>query len=291
MPISTSRPARTLSVLVILGAAMLALSACSTRQQPDYVYGTRYDSYYDNRYDSGFNNYSPVSRYDHGSGQVVREAQPPVTAAAPVVPMAPVAPAAPAAPVAPAPLPRSYTGPGGCTSLDAAVAAQSGYGDSAAAAQLRPIDNERTQFLADVLTEALTGVQNAQFMSVEEQADGTVLLRVPSHVLLESSRVINEGFLDVMDRVASVVVRYCQVGVHIVGHTDSSGDGSYNRTLSLDRANKVRQLLLESLARLGVRDRRVSTAGMGWSQPVASNTSEQGRALNRRVEIFLVPPR
>ena len=65
----------------------------------------------------------------------------------------------------------------------------------------------------------------------------------------------------------------------ITGHTDSIGDNGYNMKLSQARANSVKA----TLVKLGVSADRLSTAGAGPSQPIATNKSLQGRALNRRV--------
>jgi len=75
--------------------------------------------------------------------------------------------------------------------------------------------------------------------------------------------------------------------VRIVGHTDSTGTPQDNLALSLARAQTVR----DELALLaGVEPREFDVAGRGATQPRADNTSATGRALNRRVEITLMPP-
>ncbi|MEE9494075.1 MAG: OmpA family protein [Gammaproteobacteria bacterium] len=71
--------------------------------------------------------------------------------------------------------------------------------------------------------------------------------------------------------------------VQIVGHTDSTGAASYNQSLSEKRANAVR----DYLASQGIDSASMTTAGMGETQPVASNTSRDGRAQNRRVDISI----
>ena len=69
-----------------------------------------------------------------------------------------------------------------------------------------------------------------------------------------------------------------------VGHTDSMGSEAHNQRLSLRRAEAVKAYLVNQ----GVPAERIRTEGRGEAQPVASNDTAQGRALNRRVDITVV---
>jgi adhesin transport system outer membrane protein len=69
--------------------------------------------------------------------------------------------------------------------------------------------------------------------------------------------------------------------VLVVGHTDSMGSDAYNQRLSLRRANSVRDYLVGK----GMASSRIRTDGRGESQPIADNSTEAGRARNRRVEV------
>jgi len=68
----------------------------------------------------------------------------------------------------------------------------------------------------------------------------------------------------------------------IVGHTDSYGSDAYNKDLSLRRANTVKAEMVNN----GVEASRLKTAGYGESQPIATNSTAEGREQNRRVEII-----
>ena len=71
--------------------------------------------------------------------------------------------------------------------------------------------------------------------------------------------------------------------VRLVGHTDSVGDKGYNRTLSLKRAEAVKNYLA---VHFNIDPERIEVQGMGEEQPIASNDSAQGRSSNRRVEVI-----
>ena len=88
----------------------------------------------------------------------------------------------------------------------------------------------------------------------------------------------------VLDSVALVANEYDKTRLQIVGHTDSSGNDKINIPLSQRRATSVAQYL----ALRGVNPARMQALGVGASQPIASNATEEGKAQNRRVEIFLI---
>ena len=71
----------------------------------------------------------------------------------------------------------------------------------------------------------------------------------------------------------------------VSGHTDSTGSAAYNLELSKSRAQSVASYLEGQ----GVKASRFEVLGMGSSNPIASNSSAEGRSQNRRVEIKIVP--
>ena len=84
-------------------------------------------------------------------------------------------------------------------------------------------------------------------------------------------------------------MEYAQQGkiVLVEGHTDDIGRDSYNLTLSMKRAEKIRELLLSG----GISDELISVIGYGESKPLVPNNSDKNRAINRRIEfkIFSLP--
>ena len=100
-----------------------------------------------------------------------------------------------------------------------------------------------------------------------------------------NSTEIKPGFHSTLDKIADVVVRYGKTTLTVAGHTDNVGSAQYNQGLSERRANSVAQYL-ESKRVQAV---RLSIVGKGESMPIASNSTEGGRAENRRVEIYVQP--
>ena len=88
---------------------------------------------------------------------------------------------------------------------------------------------------------------------------------------------------DLYERIRSVDIDL----VLVVGHTDSIGSDAYNERLSLRRANAVRNHLVGK----GLDAQRIRTEGRGETQPIANNTTEEGRAQNRRVEVQITERR
>ena len=100
-----------------------------------------------------------------------------------------------------------------------------------------------------------------------------------------NSSDIKPAFQTTMDKIADVVVRYGKTSLTIAGHTDDAGTAQYNQALSERRAHAVAHYL-ESKK---VQPVRMQLVGKGESMPIASNTTESGRAENRRVEIYVEP--
>ena len=97
------------------------------------------------------------------------------------------------------------------------------------------------------------------------------------------STAIRPAFLPTIERVADVLAKHDTSQVRVVGYSDAVGSDSYNRELSLARADSVR----DALEVYGVDPARVRAEGRGEAEPRASNGSEAGRAANRRVEILV----
>ena len=113
-----------------------------------------------------------------------------------------------------------------------------------------------------------------------------IVLNMPGNITFRTgSADLNAQFFKVLDGVAQVAKKYDKTIIEIAGHTDNVGGSDYNRQLSQRRASAVAQYLTSK----GISEQRILTAGGGEEHPIASNSTEQGRAANRRVEVTLAP--
>ena len=113
-----------------------------------------------------------------------------------------------------------------------------------------------------------------------------IRLVMPSDITFDVDRAdIKPQFYRTLNAVAIVLNAYPETDVLIAGHTDSTGSDAYNQQLSERRAAAVMHYLVSQ----GVDPNRIQARGFGERYPIADNSTEQGRALNRRVEIRIRP--
>jgi OmpA-OmpF porin, OOP family len=87
-----------------------------------------------------------------------------------------------------------------------------------------------------------------------------------------------------VSNLVAIMKCYPTMQIRLEGHTDSTGDPAANKTLSLERANAIRDLVVQG----GVDPSRIATDGWGQEKPIASNDTEEGKAKNRRTECIVV---
>ena len=105
-------------------------------------------------------------------------------------------------------------------------------------------------------------------------------LNLPGIQFETDSAELREGSREILDGVVRVLADFPDVRVEIAGHTDTDGEDVYNIDLSSRRTETV----LGYLTRAGIRSDRLSTRGYGESRPIADNETEEGKAINRRIE-------
>lgn len=138
------------------------------------------------------------------------------------------------------------------------------------------MDTQEAELRAEL---ASTGV------SVIRDGDNIRLVMPGNITFRTDSADINAGFYATLNSVAKVLNKYDNSTVMVLGYTDNTGSAEYNQTLSVKRANAVAAYLQGQ----GVKSSRFEIMGMGPSNPIASNTTADGRQQNRRVEIKIIP--
>ena len=134
-------------------------------------------------------------------------------------------------------------------------------------------------------TVAVTGMDRKHYSSTSDVKVVNRRFVISKNINFKvGSAELEEESKTVLDQIAQVVKENHVKRLHIVGHTDSSHTDDFNVKLSLDRANTVKYYL----AKQGIAEEGLSSQGYGKRKPKASNTSETGRAQNRRVEFFIL---
>lgn len=131
-----------------------------------------------------------------------------------------------------------------------------------------------------------------QARELEEDLEGAKIERIGEGIKITFDSGILFGFdsaeltaasRENISSLAETLKKYEDTEILIEGHTDSKGADTYNQTLSEKRAGSV----ADQLKMLGVAASRISEVGYGESKPVADNSTEEGRRLNRRVEVAI----
>lgn len=124
-------------------------------------------------------------------------------------------------------------------------------------------------------------------ITVEKRAgDNGLLVRMTSSTGFDNlSATLKPDYVGTLKKIAYVLNQYGKTTVTVIGHTDSLGSYADNQVLSERRAQSV----LDYFASQNVNALRLEAYGKGESEPRADNATEAGRALNRRVELWIVP--
>jgi outer membrane protein OmpA-like peptidoglycan-associated protein len=143
------------------------------------------------------------------------------------------------------------------------------------------MDSQKKDFEKVLASEVKSGA-----IEIQKINQNSLLVTMTAQTSFDfNSTTIKPGFYTSMDKIANVLVRYGKTHLTVIGHTDSVGADQYNQTLSESRAMAVSDYLRNK----GVLVQRLEAMGRGESAPRASNDTEDGRRLNRRVEILIEP--
>jgi len=122
-------------------------------------------------------------------------------------------------------------------------------------------------------------------VSVERDGDNINLVMPGNITFVTAGHDLNADFFEVLDSVIIVLQEFDKTIIVVAGHTDSRGSNEYNQALSERRADTVAKYLLSK----GVVEARIEAVGFGEGAPIADNATAEGRSLNRRVELALIP--
>ncbi|MEZ4387851.1 MAG: OmpA family protein [Candidatus Krumholzibacteriia bacterium] len=118
------------------------------------------------------------------------------------------------------------------------------------------------------------------------RADGAIVIQVPGLDFQVGKAHLAEGQARLMDLLAEIVGRFPDAAVRIEGHTDDTGSRASNLTLSQRRAATVAGGIER---RLGLAEGTLEVVGFGPDRPVAPNSTAEGRAMNRRIDVVITP--
>ncbi len=116
-----------------------------------------------------------------------------------------------------------------------------------------------------------------------EATDRGIVLTLGDVLFATNSHELQPGAGRNLDQLVDFLRQYPERTVEIEGHTDSTGSAEYNRELSLQRADSVRNYLTQR----GIAGNRLTTDGIGEIRPIAANDTAAGRQQNRRVEVII----
>jgi outer membrane protein OmpA-like peptidoglycan-associated protein len=173
--------------------------------------------------------------------------------------------------------------PGGPYQVEAAASA----GPDTGAAEVAALQTTTTDADADG---DVDGVPDSIDLCPETQqglaVDSTgcaadVAIKLEGVNFLYNSHELTDEARRILDRVAGVISQQPDLRLEVAGHTDATGDPTYNQLLSMQRAEAVRNYLVAQ----GVNPKHIGAAGYGGQRPIADNTTSEGLQMNRRVEL------
>ena len=120
-----------------------------------------------------------------------------------------------------------------------------------------------------------------------ERFDDRLILNIPGNIGFSiNSADINWNLHAILDDISPVLKEYPHTRIIITGHSDSRGDPKLNQKLSEQRATRIGKYFIRSK----ISPDRITTRGVGQTQPITSNNTTQKRALNRRITVEITLP-
>lgn len=155
---------------------------------------------------------------------------------------------------------------GNARNMLAAVALSAGIAALSVPAWAQSADDLARQYKIEVMEQALQTKESFDLYGLRFGSDQST---------------IPADSQSLLDDIATTLKNFPDWRLRIVGHTDATADPQHNETLSLERSNAIKAALVGR----GIDEQRLAVFGAGERRPVADNSTEEGRALNRRVEL------
>jgi outer membrane protein OmpA-like peptidoglycan-associated protein len=152
-------------------------------------------------------------------------------------------------------------------------------------AQAMSAERLATELAAHAQADQRTEAALASLAAVKKDPRGMVITLSGSVLFASGQSTLLPAARNRLDQVADVLIQAGSRDLTVEGYTDSRGTDAHNLTLSQDRADAVRAYLVQH----NYDAAHIRARGLGKESPVASNTSAEGRANNRRVEIVVAP--
>lgn len=129
-------------------------------------------------------------------------------------------------------------------------------------------------------------IQRGEITIDRRASDNALLVSMTANTGFDTgSATLKAGYMPTLNKIAQVLNQYGKTTVSIIGHTDSVGSHESNQALSERRA----QAVSDYFAGQNVNTLRLESYGRGETEPRADNSTESGRALNRRVDLWILP--
>lgn len=149
--------------------------------------------------------------------------------------------------------------------------------------------NEKSKIQKEKINQRNSKLSSIEGLSISKYLDDNGIERtkitVQNDILFMTNSIeINEGSQRMLSKLYQVISELPNTHLKIMGHTDNVGEVGYNMTLSMNRALSVSNYI----QKLGFPAENIEESGKGLTEPIADNSTELGRAQNRRVEISII---
>lgn len=169
----------------------------------------------------------------------------------------------------------ALAGKGKGAAIGAAIGAAVGSGTGALIGRRMDKQKKELEKIQNAQVETVTDINNLQAIKVT--FDNGILFATNKSELNSAAR-------EALQKFATSLKNSPDTDITIYGHTDNTGSRAVNEKLSKERAEAVANFLVGN----GVSRTRITTEGLAYDQPVADNSTAEGRAKNRRVEVYII---